>query len=506
MSDGSALRARSRTLDQVPFLAAAIVAGALVGSFVAFTVRWPLIGVGAGACAVLVIGSFWRVDIVLFALVGLTYAHAFDVLRLRPDLPPLEVPFVAFAILLAVIRREQGTQLVPRHVQRALASFGAYGAVLFLSTLWAADRSASLQSFFAYARDMVVVFAVLVLIDRDHRYRVAMWAIIVVAATLATFTFAQWVTDSDALTFFGFAGPRERELSGASDIARAVGPLGNPNAYAQLLVIAIPLAFERFLHEPRLRLRLVALASGSLATAAAVLTFSRGGFLALLVIGAVLVVRFRRRWIPVIGVAAIAFLALGVLQGTYTSRIGSIARVLPGVSSDEVADPSIEGRAALMRIGLDMWGDHPLLGVGSANYPVRYVEYNRSVGIDPALGRYPHDLPLEVAAETGLVGLAVWLALLVAAIRSMWRTRSRLKARARPDLVGLIDGVLIALIGFEVTGLFQNNAYPMVHWLLLALCFATPALLRDDRSGEGSALDQVDDLRLGDVPAVTGLP
>jgi O-antigen ligase len=62
--------------------------------------------------------------------------------------------------------------------------------------------------------------------------------------------------------------------------------------------------------------------------------------------------------------------------------------------------------------GLHMFFDHPLLGVGIGNYPDAYPHYFVTIFTDP-LG-HAHNYYINIAAETGSIGLIAYLLFLLA--------------------------------------------------------------------------------------------
>src|SRR5439155_11568029 len=78
---------------------------------------------------------------------------------------------------------------------------------------------------------------------------------------------------------------------------------------------------------------------------------------------------------------------------------------------------SVGGRITENRIAIAMFTDHPLTGVGAAQYDFLYRDYARRIGNDPRYFRQPHSLPLQIAAEQGLVRLRAWLVAAVVTMR-----------------------------------------------------------------------------------------
>jgi len=97
----------------------------------------------------------------------------------------------------------------------------------------------------------------------------------------------------------------------------------------------------------------------------------------------------------------------------------------------------------------------PVFGVGP-DLVKRYYPVYRA----PAAPRYEvphlHNTLLQLAAERGLPSLAAYLAMTVVAAVAAWRGYVREGGRQgpRPDLY---MGVLLALLAFNLAGLFENN-------------------------------------------------
>lgn len=459
----------------LPFVGAAVVGGVAIAMLAEGVFVSPLSGLAFLAAVTIVLVSIRQLELGLFFLIAFTYGHVFEVAKGHVGLSAA-LPFVVFLLALTLLTRAPGEPLLGRTAERAMTAFVAYGLLLFVSSLWARDGGLTLTKVAVYGKQMLVVLVVLALVRSRSSLVLAMWAVAGSALVLGGLTLVQrlWSVDQ---TFFGLAKPAVHEVTAAHDLARAAGPIGNPNPYGQMLVVAVPLAVGLALCGPRTALRLLALAAAAVSVAGVYLTFSRSAAVALAIVVLLLLVRFRPRLAPVVVAAAVLALLVGAGPGFYTSRLEQVGQVLPWYDSSQDADPSISGRGAFLRIGLRMWGDNPLLGVGYANYPVRYAEYNRRVGSDPALGNTAHNFPVEVAAETGLVGLALWSFLAASALGALLTVRKRATAASREDVKALIDVLGISLLGYLVTSLFSGGAYAMLYWLLLAICFSVPRAL-----------------------------
>ena len=83
--------------------------------------------------------------------------------------------------------------------------------------------------------------------------------------------------------FGGLSAAHVEEIVGAIDSWRLVGPIDDPNFYGQILVVLVPLAWDRLVHEPRRWLRPVAGAALVGCVMAIGFTYSRGALAALVV-------------------------------------------------------------------------------------------------------------------------------------------------------------------------------------------------------------------------------
>ena len=78
---------------------------------------------------------------------------------------------------------------------------------------------------------------------------------------------------------------------------------------------------------------------------------------------------------------------------------------LPGVMG-------VGGLHALVKGGLDLFADRPLFGFGSGSFQTQYKLHRSSSASDSVSAS--HTIPITIAAEQGLLGLALYIALLLA--------------------------------------------------------------------------------------------
>ena len=250
---------------------------------------------------------------------------------------------------------------------------------------------------------------------------------------------------------------------------RVFSSIGQPNALAAYLVLAIPLALALMLTTAGAIRGLCLLASAGMVTAL-LFTFSRGGYLGFLVSLAVLLVGVRE------------------LLGARTRRlvaVGLVTVVVGGVAALAVAQPerfasSFELDAdSSIRQHLDFWIvathialDHPLLGAGQETFPDHFPGYSHEVlpaeraeFLDAYRVESPHNVFLGVAAGAGLPALAAYLAVIAAfgyaAVAASRAAGLRLRL--------LFAGALAAAAGHLVTDFFLSPDLTgsWLFWMLL---------------------------------------
>ncbi len=205
----------------------------------------------------------------------------------------------------------------------------------------------------------------------------------------------------------------------------------DPNIYGRFLALVMLglAALLLWRREPRR----VALAAAGLAVlwAGLVLTLSQSSFAALLT---GLVVLAALRWAPwrTLAVAGAAVLAAVALVAAFPGALRL------DLSSRESVDAATSGRFDLMRGGIDLALARPVIGYGSGSFSKEYrraeeASSERAVSAS-------HTIPITVGAEQGVIGLAVYLALLAAALARLLRGAGRSAARAAvgAGFIGLV--------------------------------------------------------------------
>ena len=314
----------------------------------------------------------------------------------------------------------------------------------------------------------VIAFVALAVPPTEHRWIVACLLLAGIAqALLGTYQ------------FFTQTGPAFFILRGK--YMRAYGTFEQPNPYAGYLGLIAPLALALALNllERRPTLRPLAalkrdwpywfaLTAFALTSTAIGMSWSRGAWLGFAASTVVVNVLRSKRGAAIFAALLVVVAIAGLLAGTSMLPEPILHRLtsfLPFIGIEdlravEITDDnyaSIE-RLAHWQAAVDMWEDHPWLGVGFGNYEAAYADYALPKW-QLALG-HAHNYYLNIGAETGLLGLVAYLGLWSAALWQMWRA-SQEAATPYQRALGLGGlGMLVHLaVHSVVDNLWVHNMY-----------------------------------------------
>ena len=138
------------------------------------------------------------------------------------------------------------------------------------------------------------------------------------------------------------------------------------------------------------------------------------------------------------------------------------------------------GRTELWGVALEMSRDHPVVGVGLANFPEESEAYVRRPGglrfVEDIVYRphVVHNTYLGMLSEAGIVGIALLLAALAGAVDAARRAARRFERQGRASERTLARAVLLGAVGMLAAYAFLSGGHDTRLWVLLAL---GPALL-----------------------------
>jgi O-antigen ligase len=240
---------------------------------------------------------------------------------------------------------------------------------------------------------------------------------------------------------------------------RVGGTIGSPNEASAYLSLLLPLAAcFLFVHSKRWQKWLACLVLG-FGGVAMIFTYSRGGWIALVLSAIILgFVLMRTRGVSLkapIGILALLILLFLPFHSVISAR---------AFGDDQ---GSAESRIPLTMLALRMIADHPVLGVGANNFSVVMLHYLTSYFRTGFL-YVVHNKYLLIWTETGIGGLLAYLALLFGVLRTGWRCWKQNDGYLSIPALGITAAIVGDMVhmNFDV---FQIGPVQELLWLLAAL-------------------------------------
>jgi O-antigen ligase len=257
---------------------------------------------------------------------------------------------------------------------------------------------------------------------------------------------------------------------------RVDGTMSIYMTFAGLLMLIAILALALLLWTPHQRTPYWLAPCLLLLTAALVMTQTRGAWLGLAVGATVILGFWRRAFLLVLPIAALAIFLLA--PPAVKDRMRSIT---------DPRDVTALERLYMWGSGLQIIRDYPITGVGMHGVSLVYPSYKDPRALRERRGHL-HNNVMQVAAERGLLGLACWLWIWVAFYWHAWRIYRGLEPGASAAKA-LVVGSLAGVTAFHVAGLteytFGDSEVMMLMYFLMALPFVTqqPDLIHPRPSG-----------------------
>lgn len=371
---------------------------------------------------------------------------------------------------------------------------GGYGLICIASISGATEPERAWDAIAFLGKGALIVMILAVLIQSAVSLRRVVWAVLAAGIVMGTISTAQHMTGMFEHPLGGFGETRYSHIVGQLHAFRASGSIGDPNYYAQVMLVVVPLALDRLWSAKRFWQLVLPSWAFFVSLYSIVLTYSRAGGLSAVVMLALLtpvVIRRRPRLVN-LAVTCVLLIALApLLPEGYLSRMTGFHHFLTSrgdktsvqktaettmTATDQLLlEPSFRGRISENIVSYQMFRDHPVLGVGVNNYEANYQRYSQKLGIDPRTERRSaHNLYMETLAETGLPGGVVFGSMLCVLLCGARRSRLVLSRSGTSKDAELVAALTIGSIGYFVAALFLHATFTYHMWFLLGLGFALP--------------------------------
>ena len=327
---------------------------------------------------------------------------------------------------------------------------GAFIGFAAFSLLWAEDPGVGRTSLLRYGLNLILFLIVYTAVRTPKQF---VW------------TIGAYVAGAAAAATYGLLSPPADTVY--DDVTRATGTFGDPNELAAVLVPGLILSVALALTLRRAPLlRTAAAGAGLLCAVGIFLTLSRGGLVALAFALAVSVLVAGRWRVQALAVTVLVALG-GFLYFGYVASDAAVDRVTRVEGGT--------GRSDLWNIGWRMVEDKPVSGVGAGNFQTASVHYLLEPGAirrDEFIVDQPksaHNTYLQVQAELGAIGFAMFAAIVLFAMLCMLRAARIFERRGERSLELIARALFIAGVGVLAADFFISEQYSKQLWLILGL-------------------------------------
>lgn len=319
------------------------------------------------------------------------------------------------------------------------------------AALMASERSWT----FTYIQLIVLMFLTTQLCRTSEHLAILFGAFVTTAVTSGTY----------AILATGF-------FDSTLEVGRGFGFDVGPNLAATHFIIGMIFAFYFLLSEKRASTQVLAVAALAILTIAFATTGSRGGLLSLalaFLCSVWIFAKFRPRFVPrksfIVAMAGLVA-AFGLIDAS--SNTVEKTKNLFGRENDPVGF-----RLEQWNAGLEMAAVSPMRGLGIGQYQTHIPFVNTDTYPQIGMGFGAHNSFVSDLAETGVVGLAMTLALWGVAIQGL----IRLLRRNEPVFSSKGVVLLLVLIVFLGASLVGNRGTIKLIWVLFGLCETQPVHL-----------------------------
>jgi putative inorganic carbon (HCO3(-)) transporter len=355
-------------------------------------------------------------------------------IRFRIGIPTtlLEILIVVFLFttLLKLIAKPSDLSKIKQlgKINYVIAGF-ALAAII--STLISPDKRVALGQLKAFIIEPVLLFYAILLTIKADELKTSLKWLLLSASVISLFGILQ---------YFTFILLPLRFWGTGAEVERITSFFDYPNALALYLAPLIGFYFTLWLKKYSLGIKNYTLATAlAIMSIALILTFSRGGLVAAVVVCALLLVQHYgcKKTLPSMVICALILFLISPIR----------QRLLLGLT-----DPSSNAHFGLWQIAFEKITQNPIFGNGLAGFATLNLSVN-----------YPHNLFLNFWLELGLLGLVSFCAIVILA----WQT---IKKNQPLSLAAGVFLLILVLHGFVDVPYFKNDLSVMF-WFTISIFY-----------------------------------
>ena len=357
-----------------------------------------------------------------------------------------------FIILAWIVKKIFNWQPVSTYLNIPIV---VYILATFLSVIFSSDFALSLKNFGSKTMEYIILyFIVAEFVCDKRRLKNTVIVMLISAAMIGTDCIFQY--------FFGFDFLRHRAL----EAGRITGSFQMPGDLAGYLapVLCLPLAlcFLKFKKGIKYFLRVESIILVSLL----IVTIARGAWLGFIAAVCFLGTLENKK---ILYVTVAFLLILGILIPHLIETPNNILGRLKSIFV--FSDPSSLDRKAIWHVAIQMIKERPLFGQGLSTFMGNFARFGKDYyhlqhGIIP----YAHNCYLQIAAESGVVGLLSFLMVIGAFFSHTIISLRKIKDKFyHTVLSGISAGIIVTLVHSAVDTNLYSLQLSVLFWIMLGL-------------------------------------
>ncbi|HPT07775.1 MAG TPA: O-antigen ligase family protein [Candidatus Omnitrophota bacterium] len=333
-------------------------------------------------------------------------------------------------------------------------------AVGFISFINSINLHSSVQGIVKLVKaGLIVVVCVEEIKDRRHALRICLS--IFAGATLASFdAFWQMTFGRDFLR-------GNEPMIYIGSIKRATAAFSHTNILGVYLSACIPLCLALSLYYWSRFKKGIALVLSALCIYGVYVTFSRGAVLAVLT--GIIILAIARRDKLILGGLVLILLVTPFIMPKRAVEFMKSVNYNPAVVLFN------QDRMSAWRNAANMVKHHPVIGVGVNTFSINYGKYKLAEHGDQITGSsfYAHNIYLQMAGETGLLGLSCFIWFLAV---FFFLTAAAYTKTSEPLQRAILLGLMASVAAFLINGISETSLYyarvSMIFWFLIGFAVA----------------------------------
>lgn len=325
-----------------------------------------------------------------------------------------------------------------------------------VSTYFAIDYASAYPLWTNYIKTMLLVIVTMALTTTKLRLQAFIWIIVL------------------SIGYYAAKGAGFMLMTGSIG-SRVFGPersmIEDNNNLSLAIVMTIPLLNYLRASSKHAAVKAVCYLLIAFSVIATVGTYSRGGFVGLVVVGGALLITSRQKIVPFLSAIAVVLAVWTFAPGDWFDRINTI--------STYKEDASSVGRLNAWQTSWNLAQDRPATGGGFAaiENPRIYDRY-RGPG-DKTDARAAHSVYFQVLGDLGFVGLGLYLAMLAAGGYNLLLVQRWTAQRPELEWANMLSRMmLVSTAGFATAGSLLSMAYYDVFLCMMGLTVALREVVR----------------------------